>query len=82
MTDKTEEMLAKEKAAVDAMRNAQANMSNAIKRIETLERAFISFISNAEVALKHIPESGYLYRSETTCRDSFKTDIAKAKSFL
>lgn len=37
MTDKTEDQIAKEKSAVDSMKNAKANMATAIDRIETLE---------------------------------------------
>lgn len=48
MTDKTEEQIAKEKAAVDAMRNAKGNMETALARISTLEiklRGASQFIS-------------------------------------
>ncbi len=40
--EKTEEQIAKERTAVLAMKNAQANMSAALDRISTLERALSS----------------------------------------
>lgn len=39
MTDKTEEKIAQERAAVEAMRNAKSNMTAALERIATLEGA-------------------------------------------
>lgn len=40
--EKTEEQIAKERAAVDAMRNAKASMTGALERIATLELALDS----------------------------------------
>lgn len=39
MTDVSEEKIARDKAAVDAMRNAKSNMDAALTRISTLEAA-------------------------------------------
>ncbi len=37
--EKTEEQIARERAAVDAMKNAKASMTGALERIATLESA-------------------------------------------
>jgi hypothetical protein len=39
MTDKTEDQIARERASVEAMKNAKANMATVLDRVETLERA-------------------------------------------
>lgn len=54
MTDITEEKVARDKAAVDAMRNAKANMDYALTRISTLERA----LKDARDAIAHA--KGYI----------------------
>lgn len=40
--EKTEQQIARERAAVDAMKSAKSNMTEALGRIETLERALLS----------------------------------------
>lgn len=42
MSEFDEQKVAKEKAAIDAMKNAKSNMATAISRIETLEMALQS----------------------------------------
>jgi hypothetical protein len=73
---KTEEQLQKEREAVDAMRNAKSNMDKALARIQTLENALKEFGGLATSTAKHIPDGSYLYKSESTVREDFKTRVA------
>lgn len=59
--DKTDEQIAKERAAVDAMKNAKANMDAALQRIETLERALKSAGSSIVTLKSYIAPSAYQY---------------------
>ncbi len=68
MTDKTEEQMDKERAAVDAMRNAKSNMASALGRIETLEKALDRARLEMTEIKKYIPEGAYTYRGEKRCR--------------
>lgn len=61
MIDKTEEQIAKDKAAVLAMKNAQANMSAALERIATLERALSNASSTIGTLRGYISPSVYVY---------------------
>ena len=61
MTDKTEEQIAKDKAAVEAMRNAKSNMDAALTRIATLENALGRAISDLKRAKHDISPSVYCY---------------------
>lgn len=61
MTEKTEEQVAKEKAAVDSMRNAKANMEATLSRIGTLERALSTAISHMRGHKDYVPTSAHLY---------------------
>jgi multidrug resistance efflux pump len=54
MTDKTEDKLAQERAAVEAMRNAKSNMASALARVETLE----STLRNAQASISRL--KGYI----------------------
>lgn len=61
MAEKTEEQLVKERDAVEAMRNAKANMSSALDRIQTLESALKLTIDNLGRARNYISSSVYTY---------------------
>lgn len=63
MTDKTEEQVAKEKAAVEAMRNAKANMDTALRRITDLENALNRAIEDLKRAKRDISPNVYCYPS-------------------
>ena len=64
MTDKTEEQVAKDKAAVEAMRNAKANMDTTLKRIETLENALGRAINDLKRAKQDISPNVYCYPAD------------------
>ena len=61
MTD--EERIAKEKASLDAMRNARANMADAIRRIETLERHLRAACDFIDAMKRYVPQDAYEYNS-------------------
>jgi hypothetical protein len=63
MTDKTEEQLAKEKASVDAMKNAKANMDAALSRISSLELALMRATESLIRAKANIGSNVYCYPS-------------------
>lgn len=60
-TEKTEEQIAKERAAVLAMKNAQANMGSALDRIATLEGALRSASSTISTLKAFIAPGTYAY---------------------
>ena len=61
MTDKTEEQVAKDRAAIEAMRNAKANMDTALSRIDSLERALDGARSNISRLKTYISPGVYTY---------------------
>ena len=61
MTDKTEEKIAQERAAVDAMRNAKSNMDQAFARISTLESALKSASMSISGLKGYIAAGAYCY---------------------
>lgn len=66
MTDKTEEQIAKEKASVDAMKNAKSNMDAAISRISSLELALGRAVNDLIRAKNNISPNVYCYPSGGT----------------
>ena len=76
--EKTEEQIAKERAAVDSMRGATKNMSFAISRIDTLEWALKAARAALVRAKGYIGEDVYTPHkaSMTTCHKVLDDDIA------
>lgn len=68
MSDKTEEQIASEKAAVEAMRNAKSNMTSALERIATLERALWNASSSISGLKNYIAPGAYTYPVSNTSR--------------
>ena len=64
MTEKTEEQIAKEREAVEAMKNAKANMDKALARIETLTVALKFAYSDMATVKKWIAPDTYSYYSQ------------------
>lgn len=62
--EKSDEQIAKEREAVAAMTNAKANMTNALDRIATLERALNSAKSNISTLKGFIAPTTYTYPSQ------------------
>ena len=61
MSEKSEEQINREREAVEAMRNAKANMTAALDRIATLENALKETIANLGRAKGYISASVYSY---------------------
>lgn len=84
MSDVTEEKIARDKAAVDAMRNAKSNMDYALARISTLESA----LNNARDAIRqakgYIAAGVYTYpgQHQSTVHDRLDAYIAAADKAL
>lgn len=68
MSEKTEEQIAKERASVEAMRNAKANMDAALSRISTLETALTSCVKALRETKGFISPNVYTYpvQNQTT----------------
>lgn len=73
--EKTDEQIAKEREAVAAMTNAKANMTNALDRIVTLERALYDAKSNISTLKGYIPPAVYTY---STGQNAPKTCVSVA----
>lgn len=87
MTEKTEEQIAKEKTAVDAMRNARGNMDAAIRRIETLEFGLKQAVDALKRAKGLISASVYIYGTDgrggqVSAHAAIEGDIASAQAKL
>lgn len=82
MTDKTDEQVAKEKAAVDAMRNARGNMATVLDRVGSLEGALRDAVTQLEAAAKHMPIDAYRYESRQTLKEFYNEQAAKARKVL
>ena len=83
MTDKTEEQLARERAAVASMSSAKANMENALNRIQSLEAALRSASRSITTLKGFIAPQVYTYsvngnsRTCTAVADDAIAEIAK-----
>lgn len=66
--EKTEEQIAKEKAAVEAMRNAKANMDAALARITDLERSLAYALDCLKGSKNYISASVYSYPVNSTAK--------------
>ena len=84
MTDATEEKIARDKAAVEAMRNAKSNMDAALTRIATLESALGTARDNLRLTKDYIGRGAYTYPGNVsrTCHDAIDEMIAKAAKAL
>jgi hypothetical protein len=72
--EKTEEQIARDRAAVEAMRNAKSNMGAALDRIDTLERALRLASGNISSLKSYIAPGAYTYPVQGNSRKC--TDIA------
>lgn len=80
MENKTDEQIERERSAVDAMRNAKANMTSALDRISTLERELQNAQSSLSRLKSYIAPTVYVYEGKETCHafaDRAITSIAK-----
>jgi len=85
MSDRTEEQIARDKAAVDAMRNAKSNMDAALARIATLESALTSARGDLGRAKAFIGQGAYAYpdgSNRVSVHDYIDSMIARATKAL
>lgn len=78
MSEKTEEQIAKEVAAVASMKGAKSQMQAVLERVETLERALRSAQSSIGTLKGYIAPGAYTYPVSGTSRKC--TDVADAAS--
>jgi len=82
MSQTDEERNEKTKEMVNAMRNAQKNMSAALARIETLERALRDAATRFGNCKKWVPEHAYMYDCKTSIMDKIDEYQADALKHL
>lgn len=80
--EKTEEQIAKERAAVEAMRNARSNMDAALSRIGTLERQLADDRRSIEYYKTFVPKSAYAFRGEKTLHDIMDEKVFEITKIL
>ena len=76
--EKTEEQVERERLAVDAMRNAKANMTSALGRIATLESELKAAALSTTRLGEYISPSVYPYGNDkTSCQNTAKEAVAR-----
>lgn len=73
--EKSEERKQQEKAALDAMKHAKANMEMTLRRIDSLESTVRNAVADLNSYLKYLPEGAYLYSSDKQIRDSYRKEL-------
>lgn len=64
--EKTEEQIERERAAVEAMRNAKANMTASLDRIATLETALKAAKTHILALKGHVGPGSYTYPTDSS----------------
>jgi len=82
VTEVSEEKIARDKAAVDAMRNAKSNMDAALARISTLETALAYARDNLSRVKGYISPNVYTYGAQGTVHAAIDDMIAHAAKAL
>lgn len=84
MTDKTEEKIAQERAAVEAMRNAKSNMTAALDRIATLERALDRAKISLSLCKGYVGPNVYIWtdNNRQTCHSEIEAAVADIAKVL
>lgn len=80
--EKTEEQIAKDKAAVEAMKNAKSNMDAALSRISTLEYELGVARGEMTKFKSFVPKDGYVYGGQKSMHDVMDAAIARATKAL
>jgi hypothetical protein len=79
MTEKTEEMIERERQAVISMADAKANMTKVLDRVETLEKALRFAQSTISELKNYIADGAYAYPisdNPRKCKDVANNAIA------
>ena len=82
MTEKTEEQIAKEREATEAMKNAKANMDRVLARVETLTRALVTAKDSLGIVKNWVPENSYDYGATTSRHAAIINMIASIQKVL
>lgn len=82
VVSEAEEKMAREKAAVDSMRNAKANMDQALDRIATLERALSAAADRISRFKGYVGSHVYVYQGQRTAHQEMDAAISDARSVL
>ena len=82
MTEKTEEQIAKEREAVEAMKNAKANMDKALSRIETLTGVLKNAYSDMASVKKWVPADSYSYNAQKSRQSEIDEMLLKIQRVL
>jgi hypothetical protein len=80
--EKTEEQIAKDRAAVEAMRNAKANMETTLRRIALLESTLGSLIERHKATKKYIGADCYVYEGKKTVHSHIDEAVTAAQAAL
>lgn len=84
--DKDEEQIARDKAAIEAMKNAKANMTTALDRIGLLERTLGSAIAALSRAKDDISPKVYCYKldnqNQRTVHSRIDSEITEFRKVL
>ena len=82
MTEKTEEQIAKEREATEAMKNAKSNMDRVLARVETLTRVLQQAKNDLALVKDWVPQSAYGWRSDTPRHTEINNMIANIQKVL
>ncbi len=86
MTETPEDKAARDKLAIEAMRNAKSNMASALDRVTVLERGLADAISALRLAKEDISPKVYTYpfngSERQTVHDRIDKSIANLSKVL
>ena len=82
MADITDEQIAKERAAVEAMKNARANMDASLNRIRTLENTLADARRSISHYKTYVPSAAYSYGGQKKLHDVMDECVADITKVL
>lgn len=82
MTEKTEEQIAREKAATDSLRNAQSNIRHSLDRIDTLEQAIRVALNHMNQHVRFVGSEAYVYEGKKSHQQIVREHIAALNAAL
>ena len=81
MTEEVEKAKAR-KESLDAMRNAQKHMQDALNRIGSLESALRQSCKDIEGLIALIPPGAYAFNSQQSLRDKYTSALNDVRKYL
>ena len=82
MAEITDEQIAKDRAAVEAMKNARANMDASLNRIRTLENTLHDARRSIGLYKTYVPAAAYSYGGKDRLHDVMDQSIAEITKVL